>query len=222
MLGILAILGSFIPLLNFFSIILAIIGLVLGAVALAKISKGTAGGKGITIAGTVLSVLSIVISLVSCMAFSKAVDEVVKDSRATNVAQSQDNGADSSDKKTESGKNKYDISIAKTEVITDYKGDSALAVTYKWKNLDEKPKNFTFTFNSKAFQNGVELDTAMAAHDSGYSGTASDQLKDLQPGAELQVSLVYKLVDKSEVSLQVKPAFSFSDDLLIDEKVMPN
>jgi hypothetical protein len=63
-LGILALLSSWIPFVNVGSIIMGIVGLVLGIVAIAKASKGQAGGKVMATVGAALCVLAIVLSIV--------------------------------------------------------------------------------------------------------------------------------------------------------------
>ena len=63
-LGILALLGCWIPVLNIGSIIMGLVGLILGIVAIAKASKGEAGGKVMAMVGAALSVLAIVLSIV--------------------------------------------------------------------------------------------------------------------------------------------------------------
>lgn len=60
-LGILGVLGSWVPLLGILSGVLALIGLIVGIVALIKVKRGTAGGKGIAIAGVMLNVLAIIV-----------------------------------------------------------------------------------------------------------------------------------------------------------------
>ncbi|MBM7824803.1 Na+-transporting methylmalonyl-CoA/oxaloacetate decarboxylase gamma subunit [Arcanobacterium pluranimalium] len=221
-LGIIAILGSFIPVLNIGSIILAIIGLILGLVGLSNIKKGRAHGKGMTIVGVVLCVLSIVIAIFSNVVFTKAVDKAIEESRPTNVAKSESTTNDKSsdaakDKGSDSGKNKYSISVTGTKLTTDYSGAPALLVTYAWKNLSDKEASFIVEFRAKAFQNGVELESAIGKE----PGLGEQQMASVQPGADHQVGVLYKLKDQSEVQIQVKPTFSFSDDKLIDQKVMP-
>lgn len=61
-LGIIALFGAWIPFLNMLSILLGIIGLVLAIVGCVRASNGKVNGKGISIAGIVLSALSIVIA----------------------------------------------------------------------------------------------------------------------------------------------------------------
>ena len=60
-LGILGVLGSWVPLLGILGGVLALIGLIVGIVALIKVKRGTAGGKGIAIVGVMLNVLAIIV-----------------------------------------------------------------------------------------------------------------------------------------------------------------
>ena len=73
-LGILAILTSFIPIINNGSFFLALIGTVLAIVGFLGVRKGKHTGKGIAVAGIVLGIASIVIVLVTQSMFSAAID----------------------------------------------------------------------------------------------------------------------------------------------------
>ena len=53
-LGIIAIVTSFLPIINNLSFILALVGLILGVVAIIIIRKGAKKGMGLAVAGTVL------------------------------------------------------------------------------------------------------------------------------------------------------------------------
>lgn len=99
-LGLLGLLMSWIPLVNILGIILGLIGAVLAAVGLAKSKKANAG-KGLAIAGLVLSVLAVIAAIVVNVAFVGAVDEALDETTKTNVetpAGSSDDGAGSKDK----------------------------------------------------------------------------------------------------------------------------
>ena len=63
MLGILSAVISFVPLIRFGAIVLAIIGVVLALVGFASTRSGKASGKGIAIAGIVLNAIAIVMAL---------------------------------------------------------------------------------------------------------------------------------------------------------------
>jgi hypothetical protein len=64
-LGIVAAVSSFMPIVNNASFFIALVGLVLGIVGLVGVNKGTRAGKGLAIAGIVLGVVSIVVVLAS-------------------------------------------------------------------------------------------------------------------------------------------------------------
>ncbi len=79
-LGIVAILGAWIPFAGLFSVVLGIAGLVLGIVALVKANRGQAGGRAMAIVGAVLGGLSIVVGIASTViavvAITDASDEI--------------------------------------------------------------------------------------------------------------------------------------------------
>ena len=83
-LGILGFLGSFIPIVNIGAIVLALIGAVLAAVGLAR-SKSVRAGKGLAVAGLVLSVLAVIIAIIIDVAVGSAVDKAVEDTTSTTV-----------------------------------------------------------------------------------------------------------------------------------------
>lgn len=63
-LGILGILNFWIPFVNAVAIVFGILALIFGIIAVSRVKKGTASGKGMGIAGIVLGALSIVLSIV--------------------------------------------------------------------------------------------------------------------------------------------------------------
>lgn len=83
-LGLLGLLGSWIPVLNFVGIVLAIVGLILAGIGLSRSRKVNAG-KGLAIAGLILGALAIVIALVINVAFVGAVDDAVDEVTDTSV-----------------------------------------------------------------------------------------------------------------------------------------
>ena len=60
--GIVSILGA-LPL-SFITIVVALVGLILGIIALRKVRKGTGGGKGMAIGGVVTSAIGVILSAV--------------------------------------------------------------------------------------------------------------------------------------------------------------
>ena len=76
-LGIVAIVGAWIPILNVVSILIGLVGVVLGAIAIVKALKGTAGGKVMAIVGTSLSALAIIGAIIVNAATVAAVDDAL-------------------------------------------------------------------------------------------------------------------------------------------------
>jgi hypothetical protein len=75
-LGIIALLLSWIPIINNVAAIIAIVGLGLGIPALVRARRGTHNGTGLAITGLVTSLLAIVLVIVTQLLFVKAIDEV--------------------------------------------------------------------------------------------------------------------------------------------------
>lgn len=99
-LGIVALLTSFMPFINNFSFILAALGLVFAVVDLAGVLRGKKVGKGMAIASVVVNVLAIAIVLGTQSMYSAAIDEAAKgtistaDGSAASAATSADASAD--------------------------------------------------------------------------------------------------------------------------------
>lgn len=156
-LGIIAIVGSWIPILNNISFLLAIIGLILGIVGIFSIRKGKVGGKGLTIAAVVINVIAIVIVVCTQWVFGKALDEATKDLNAGSTVVATSEKADVGDsKKTDKnvdnsklaiGKavtldNGLQISVDSKEEKTDQVGDKYLLVTVTYKNTGSEPVDY--------------------------------------------------------------------------------
>ena len=85
-LGILALLTSFLPVVNNGSFFLALLGIVFAAAGLMGVHRGKKSGKGIAIAALVLNVVSVVAVLVTQSAYSAAIDSASKALEGPGVA----------------------------------------------------------------------------------------------------------------------------------------
>lgn len=94
-LGLLALLGSWIPFVNILAIVLGVVGLVLAIIGLST-SKRKGSGKGLAIAGLVMSLLGILFAIVVNVAVVDAVDDVTNNS-VESAPQSSDGGGSDSD-----------------------------------------------------------------------------------------------------------------------------
>jgi hypothetical protein len=75
-LGIIALLLSWVPIINNLAAVIAVVGLGLGIPALIRARRRTAGGTGMAITGLVTSVLAIVVVIATQLFFLKVIDEV--------------------------------------------------------------------------------------------------------------------------------------------------
>ncbi len=78
-LGILAILTSFLPFINNGSFVLALLGLIFAVVGIVATKNGKKGGRGIAIAGLVLNILSLVIVLATQSMYGAAIDKATEE-----------------------------------------------------------------------------------------------------------------------------------------------
>ncbi|NCD00289.1 MAG: DUF4190 domain-containing protein [Bacteroidia bacterium] len=74
--AILAILGSWVPILNNVSFFFAIVSLIFGVIGLVAIRKGKRVGQGLAVATIIISVLTLVVVISTQSFFSKVADEV--------------------------------------------------------------------------------------------------------------------------------------------------
>ena len=75
-LGIIALLLSWVPIVNNVAAVLAVVGLGLGIPALLRARRGAAGGKGLAITGLVTSIVALVLVIVTQIFYSAVIDEV--------------------------------------------------------------------------------------------------------------------------------------------------
>lgn len=78
-LGILALLSTWIPLVGLFLLVLSLAAVVLGIVALVQVSRGRARGRGLAIAGIILGLLSVVVSVLVHVIAYRFIGAVVSD-----------------------------------------------------------------------------------------------------------------------------------------------
>lgn len=220
-LGLLGLLGSWIPVLNFVGILLGVVGAVLAAVGLAK-SKRVGAGKGLAIAGLVLGVLAVIIAIVINAAFVDAVDEAVDEANdsPTSTVESSDE-ADDEGAEEEAPEASFVDGVLTTEdvkiVITKHEviragqagntyGDTPIInFVYETTNLsgEKTDPSSAWLFAIDAFQDNDpnsenELELAIT-FDSPYSDTA---LENIKKGGTVTNDMAYELTDlKTPVDL---------------------
>lgn len=92
----------------------------------------------------------------------------------------------------------------------DYEGSDVLVVNYEFYNGEDSANGFSYMFNDKAYQNGVECDSMVIGCD---DVDAQSQLNKIQPGVSYIVSVGYHISDKSDVEIEVKDLLGTKDYL---------
>ena len=95
--GIVALCTSFLPIINNFSALLAVLGLVFAVVGLVSTLRGKKSGKGLAIAGVIICVVSFAVVLYTQSVYSKAVDDAFSGSSVAPEAADQQASAPSSE-----------------------------------------------------------------------------------------------------------------------------
>lgn len=119
-LGIIALITSFLPIINNLSFVLVILGVIFSIVGLVGISRGKKSGKGIAIAALVICILSCVIVMATQSMYSAALDQATNPSVETVTSSGQQDAASASENAdfTIEGevldKNEYSASITGT------------------------------------------------------------------------------------------------------------
>ncbi|MDR0501618.1 MAG: DUF5067 domain-containing protein [Coriobacteriales bacterium] len=238
-LGILAVPPAFIPLINILSFPLAIVGLILGIVAII-LAKGGKGPKGFGIAGAILSAVALIVTIAMyASAAAVANDPEVREAidrvqaAASQAAQSSQSsatttyGSSTSEKetteaafdeatKTFTGKDTT-IKIDKTVVGEDYSGKPMLSVYFTITNNGDKDMLVQLLYYDVvggAYQNnGTTRNKLSMAF---TTGGEEDHLQDsLLPGATISGIFDYSLEDSAlPVEIEFVDGF-FSDDKYI-------
>ncbi|MET9516711.1 DUF4190 domain-containing protein [Streptomyces sp. NPDC002994] len=130
-LGIIGALSGLIPFFFWLAGILGIIALIMGLAGRGRAKRGGATNKGVALAGTILGLISLIMSVVGAVILFKAVDDAVDDlNKATSGSSASKESGDGSSKGKDKGKSKGKGGTAGGESGTDSEtlaaGDSAV------------------------------------------------------------------------------------------------
>lgn len=129
------------------------------------------------------------------------------------AADTKDDGkaaADPAHQENEGDLGDYHAVITGMEVGKDYEGKDALLVHYTFTNNSEETTSAGVALILKAFQNGVQLETAIVTDVEGVDNT----LKEIRPGASIDVTEAFELTDTTTVELELTELISFSDEMI--------
>lgn len=216
-LGIVGIVTSVLPIINNLSFVMAVLGLVFGIIGIVGVTRGKKSGKGLAIAGVVLSVITVILVLVMQAAFSAALDQALEESGYdAGAAQAGQQAAGDEAQEPQQASQaeaaaKYAVSIDGCEVGADYEGKPAAIVTFTFTNNSDEDANFMMAVADKAFQNGVQLERAIITDIDNESS-----MKDIKPGSSVSVQEAYVLDDESDMTVEVTELISFDDTILAE------
>ena len=111
----------------------------------------------------------------------------------------------------EKASSKYVVTIDGSTVTTDYEGKPAIIVDYTFTNNSDDATSFAVACSQKAFQTGVQLETAVVLDD-----LSTGCLAEIKPGATTSARMAYSLADESDVTVEVKELISFDDTILAE------
>ncbi len=236
-LSIIGIVGSWMPILNNVAFILAVLGFIFAIVALIAMRKKNLGGKGLAIAGLVLSILGIIIVLYTQNMYANAWNKAFND--VSNASpQAQQNPTSGSSSKTSgssaTSSNRKDaqsaakalaaaaaVSKAQKEAASKAKYSVSVDSMKKTQTYDHKPaiavtytwKNVgTSTSSFSTTFSARAYQNGVELHHSYKTGVTNNEHTQLKPDATLQVVEMYELNDNSEVTVEVTPWINFNGD----------
>lgn len=163
-LGILAILTSFLPIINNGSFFLAALGLIFAIVGFVGIRKGKKKGNGIAIAGIVLNVISIIVVLATQSMYSAAIDSATNGPEASVTVEAESTESGNSNASASTTDSTTDLAVG-TSITTEdglvvsvdavqsglknYNGDPITGITVTYANNGSKELSFN-SFDWKA------------------------------------------------------------------------
>lgn len=102
------------------------------------------------------------------------------------------------------------MSILDATLSKDYEDKDAIIVSYDFTNNGENETSFMVAISAKAYQDGIELESAIIMGD---DLNAEDQMKNIKPGATLTVKKAYVLDNNtSPVEVEVEKLISWDDN----------
>lgn len=100
----------------------------------------------------------------------------------------------------------YDVQINDFELVSDYEGSPAILIGFTFTNNSEENESAMFALSYDAYQNGLQLESAIIADDSVYN--SDDLMKEIKPGASLDVTAAYTLdSETAPVEFEVTECF---------------
>lgn len=105
---------------------------------------------------------------------------------------------------------KVHVEIHDAQLAKDIRGNTAIVVNYKFKNLDTRSRSFVVAVNNAAYQDGVELGNATISSDNDINYDDKNTIKSIEPGEEIDIQWAFKLKGNDPVKIELTNRFDFS------------
>ncbi|MCI6205897.1 MAG: DUF5067 domain-containing protein [Corynebacterium glucuronolyticum] len=223
--SVMGLLLCWIPIVNNVAPIFGVGGIILSAIAIYSTRPaGKARGRGLAITGVVIGVISIAATLATQAIFGSMIDDAFgtdeSSSQASSVS-SADSNSSKEDAATGDLGEEGDLDTFHAKIVdgaasvADFEGAPTFATTVEVSNLQESENLNPFDVHVQAFQNGVELETAVYGDVNPDGYDAEDAWKELQPGGSNSFVSGFVLQDETNpVTIQVQSTMSFKDQKL--------
>lgn len=219
--GILALVISWIPIINNITFLFSILGLVFAIVAFVGIKHHKVRGRGLAYAGLITSIVGFAIMLATQSFYGEVLKQATttshtktatsstsnndsekaqKDDSAGKEEKSQDNNNDNKDaSEGEIDNGKYHVTIKGAELSgEDYEGNPTVLVTYEVVNNQKDKTSNPFDWTVEVFQNGVTLSGHPIYRNKpkGYDPKAHHYETKIQPGGKFSYVEAFVIKDK--------------------------
>lgn len=219
--GILALMISWVPIINNVTFLFSILGLVFAIVAFVGIKHHKVRGRGLAYAGLITSIVGFAIMLATQSFYGEVLKQATTTSHTTtatsstsnndsekaqkndsagNEEKSQDNNSDNKDaSEGEIDNGKYHVTIKGAELSgEDYEGNPTVLVTYEVVNNQKDKTSNPFDWSVKVFQNGVTLSNhpVYLHKPKGYDSKADHYQTQIQPGGKFSYVEAFVIKDK--------------------------
>lgn len=234
--GILALVISWIPIINNITFLFSILGLVFAIVAFVGIKHHKVRGRGLAYAGLITSIVGFAIMLATQSFYGEVLKQATttshtktatsstsnndsekaqKDDSVGNEEKSQDNNNDNKDaSEGEIDNGKYHVTIKGAELSgEDYEGNSTVLVTYEVVNNQKDKTSNPFDWTVNVFQNGVTLSGHPIYRNKpkGYDSKADHYQTQIQPGGKFSYVEAFVIKDK-KAPIRVEISSSWKEE----------
>lgn len=108
----------------------------------------------------------------------------------------------------------YAVEISSYKLAKDYEDKPIIVVEYQFTNNSDDAASFMTALSYTAFQDGIELESALVMDENVYDADAA--MKEIKTGKSLKVYAAYLLNDKTNpVECEVTEFISFSDKKVV-------